>query len=241
MTMFNLGVIVLIIFIFWIILVLHDKYKTYNEKTFNEEDKVNSNEIVEEECTNFDNDIQKKEQEEVIKMTKELKKEFYKFKENFKKGFSENLMKDNPDISYEDVNKLLLEIDFIELFYECLEVKKAEMCLEIIFDNCACKENVHNLAYELNSEYKILWDNLNPDAKKQCIKARKTLNFCNSVEKARWGFATMGVSVLGEKILTNQQNNKIKAYVTSEEFTNLCIIVNTQCNYYEKEGTQNEC
>lgn len=183
-----------------------------------------------------ENNYYEKEQEAIKQMDDETKKAFYEFKEAFKVNLKKTV---SNKVTESELEESLQEIDYIELFTAAIKNEEAKQCLHVLYDNCMIYEDVHNLAYELNSEYKILWDNLDEDTKKSIIKGRKMNGLANSIRKAKWGFATMGLSALGSKLLENKHNNKIEEYVTSEGFTNLCILFNSNHNYYKTDGEEN--
>lgn len=215
-----------------------DEEENENQKNHDEE-KINEYKTEEESEKNTSEELRRKEQEEVEKMSEEMKENFYEYK----KICMDNLRKvlEREGATDEKIEQALSNLNYIELFNAEVKNQETKICLQAICDNCMIMENVHNLAYELNPEYKILWDNLNEEAKKQFLKARKMNKFVQNTEKARWGFATMGLSALGAKALKGRQENKIIEYVTSEGFTNLCIIVNKNNEYYKKEKKENEC
>ena len=248
-------VMILVIFIGWIFIMALTENKSdrslseeettdiknasdnVEQKIGLENEKIKTNEIED-----LSKEFEKREKEEVSKMSEERRNAFYQFKEEFKKIYIKNAKEElGKNSTEEKCNELASSLDYIALFEIMTKKAETEQCLEILYENCFILENVHNLAYELNPEYKILWDNLNEESKKQFIKARKIKKFGDNVERARWGFATMGLTALGEKALKKRQDDKIVEYVTSEGFTNICIIVNTNQKYYGKEKKEDEC
>ena len=64
--------------------------------------------------------------------------------------------------------------DLVEEYAEALvKEQETEICLSSILTNCSAYKEIHNLAYELNSEYRVLWDNLDEKVKKKILLRKK--------------------------------------------------------------------
>lgn len=186
---------------------------------------------------------EEKEKQEVKKMSEDMRKAFYEFKENFPKNFMNELKtKDNTGLTEEDLDKMKHkfeeEIDYVEFFNLIKKQAETQEALKILIENCMIYEDIHNIAYSLNTEYKILWDNLSEETKKPILKARKQNKIVDNINKVRWGLGTFGISTIGSKVLEGRKNNKIEDYVTNEGFTALCVIINTNNNYYKEDNKE---
>lgn len=114
--------------------------------------------------------------------------------------------------------------------------KETEICLKSILTNCSAYTEIHNLAYELNSEYRILWDNLDEKSKKRVTLGRKLIAVQPTFYTWVFRLCTFGISYLIELVFKKWEYQNNKNYVTSEAFTNACILVNTNLNFYNKEN-----
>ena len=185
----------------------------------------------------FYEEIQKREREEVAKMSEEEKELFYQFKKDFTDEFLKNMKKElklkNNEINKEEqkeceesLQKAIECVDFIELYYIKRKEAEINIYLETIFENCSVNKEVHNLAYELNNEYRVLWDNLKPSSKDKIVKTWAIGKIANGVDKFRLGVVTLGISALIEKGIKNKEMEKYREYVTSDGFTSMCKDVN---------------
>lgn len=180
-------------------------------------------------------EIQEKENQEVDKMPEEERELFYQFKEEFidnllkiviKESKNEKDDKEEQEKSEERLKKALECIDFIKLYYTQKKSAEIKIYFEAILKNCSSNKEVHKLAYELNNEYKVLWDNLKQSVKDGFVKAWAMEKITNGVDKFRFGVATLGISTLIEKGIKNKEKEKYREYVTSDGFTNMCKDVN---------------
>lgn len=144
---------------------------------------------------------------------------------------SEKRNKEIGDEKMDNVN------DLVEEYAEALvKEKETEICLSSILTNCSAYKEIHNLAYELNSEYRVLWDNLDEKVKKKITLGRNLMAVQPTFYKWVFRLSTFGISYLIELPFKKREYQKNKDYVTSEAFTNGCILVNTNLNFYNKEN-----
>ena len=126
--------------------------------------------------------------------------------------------------------------DLVEEYAEALvKEQETEICLSSILTNCSAYKEIHNLAYELNSEYRVLWDNLDEKVKKKITSGRNLMAVQPTFYKWVFRLCTFGISYLIELPFKKREYQKNKDYVTSEAFTNGCILINTNLKYYNKE------
>lgn len=115
------------------------------------------------------------------------------------------------------------------------EIQIVLKTFEAIIQNCSVYKKTHDLAYDLNDEYKLLWDNLSEKQRNNIIKARIILSIKPTCYKWLFRIGTLGVSYLIEMLFGHIKNKKDIEYVTSESFTDACILANHGLNYIEQE------
>ena len=131
----------------------------------------------------------------------------------------------------DDINDLLEE-----LAETLVKREETEICLKSILTDCSSYEEIHNWAYELNSEYRVFWDNLDEKVKKKITTGRNLMAVKPIFYKWVFRLCTYGISYLIELAFKKREYQKNKDYVTSEAFTNACILINTNLNFYNKEN-----
>jgi hypothetical protein len=259
--------IILVIFIGWIFIMAltedeSDKSLTVEETTDikqtsdnveyiidSESERIKTNEVEE-----MANDYEKKEQEEVSKMSEEEREVFYKFKEIIVNDYPKQLAKEmSKQVKFKDkelnaemknewknaAEKALDNIDFIDLYYASKKKRETEIYMQTILEYYSSDKEIHDLAYALNHEYKIFWDNVDPKAKE---KFKFAWNCAQTVKVGRYGLfivglaiATFGLSVVIGNFLKNKKLERYKKSITSDAFTKMCSTINRNLDNYNKE------
>ena len=107
-----------------------------------------------------------------------------------------------------------------------------EKVLSTIYENYTCVKDVHETAYELNSEYKKFWDNHSDETKATMLKSQKLMSVSNVGAKTQetiFHLSTFGISYGVKKLFQigkPTREEKIKMNVTSEDFTNIISSLN---------------
>lgn len=109
-----------------------------------------------------------------------------------------------------------LELEMEEKLVKDIE-KILRTALEYAYD-----PDIHNLAYETNSEYKLFYDNLPDDVKAETEKKRRFIKpflIAKKISHAPYHIGTLGLTKLFEK--------SPKKVVNSTEFTALFKFINS--------------
>ena len=103
-----------------------------------------------------------------------------------------------------------VEKEMIKHFEKCQkkELKEIKKLFDLITDKCFLNQRIHDLAYELNNEYKFLWDNLGEKLQKKLIISRTILKIRPALVKLTLTIATCGVFFLIELIFRYIKNKK---------------------------------
>ncbi len=107
-----------------------------------------------------------------------------------------------------------------------------EKVLNDIYENYTMIKDLHDLAYSMNSEYKLFWDNHPEETKSMLLKSQKLMSVTQGASKtqeALFHFGTLGLSYGVKKLFQigkPTREEKLKAAVTNENFTEVLRALN---------------